>query len=169
MDPQKLPKLEHGIPDPETYLPGTPMWVWLPVGLGLGLLVALSFFLYRKFRPAPLAAPPTLPSHFKAARKKLAGLEKLSESHPLSELSSEASLSLRKYLAAARNEPSLYQTTEEFNARNHDLPTEVSALLQDLADTKYAKSRIDPPQAEKLIARSQECLDHIHASQSLTS
>ena len=40
MESDEPPQLQHGIPDPETYLPGIPEWFWWLTGLG-GLIVAI--------------------------------------------------------------------------------------------------------------------------------
>jgi len=170
MDPENPPTLEHGIPDPETYLPGTPVWMWCALAAAIILLLLLILWLVRKFshKNSPPPLPPKHDFH-DAALKSLRALKEDSDSRPLAEVSAHCSLALRSYLAGSRSEPALYETVEEFKARQPDLPREAEALLTDLNDTKYAKSKVDPERARDFIDRSEQCLQTLHSAQTITS
>jgi hypothetical protein len=78
-------------------------------------------------------------------------------------------LAIRGYLAGSMSEPALYETVEEFKARQPNLPREAEALLTDLNAAKYSKSTIAPEQARDFVARSKQCLKTIHAAHTVTS
>ncbi len=169
MDTENPPTLEHGIPDPETYLPGTPEWLWWAIGGGVLLFLLMAWGLFKIFyRPA--IAPPVIPKRdfFGMALKKLNSLEPECSNHPLAEIAAQASLALRAYLAGSMSEPALYETVEEFKARKTNLPREAETLLSDLNDAKYARSTIDTEKSREFITRSRQCLETIHSARTVT-
>ncbi|YCM45389.1 hypothetical protein V2O64_05055 [Verrucomicrobiaceae bacterium 227] len=166
---EELPTLEFGVPEPEVYLPGTPLWVWIAIGTAVLALLLLIIWLVRRFKkPAP-PTPPPAPNHLNTAISSLNRLETVLENHPLNEIASAASLILRNYLAASCAEPALYETSEEFKARQMGLPKEATTLLNDLSDAKYSKSTTDQDKALSFIKRSRTCLETIHAARNVTS
>ncbi|MFT6179958.1 MAG: hypothetical protein ACI9NQ_001976 [Paracoccaceae bacterium] len=170
MDPEAPLTLDHDIPAPETYLPGTPEWVWWSGSMGIVLAIILLWLLV-KFLRRPKAGPPVIPKRdfYAAASKSLRSLEKNCESLPLAEVAAHSSLAIRGYLAGSMSEPALYETVEEFKARQPNLPREAEALLTDLNAAKYSKSTIAPEQARDFVARSKQCLKTIHAAHTVTS
>lgn len=170
MDTENPPSLEHGIPDPETYLPGTPGWVWWAIVGGVILLLLAGWFLF-KLLYRPSTQPPGLPTRdfYGSAMNRIKSLESDCDSKPLGEVAAHASLAIRSYLASSMSEPALYETVEEFKARQTNLPGEAETLLTDLNDTKYSKSTIDGEKAREFITRSQECLKTIHSARTVTT
>ncbi|MEJ6719098.1 MAG: hypothetical protein QNK82_11465 [Akkermansiaceae bacterium] len=170
MDTKKKPTLEHGIPDPETYLPGTPEWIWWAIGGGLLLLLLAIWGLF-KLLHRPSVSPPEKPTQdfFGSALKRLKSLEPECPSRPLAEIAAHASLAIRAYLANSMSEPALYETVEEFKARQSNLPREAETLLTDLNNAKYARSSIDAERAHEFVARSRQCLETIHSARTVTT
>lgn len=170
MDTKNPPALEHGIPDPETYLPGTPAWVWWAVAGAVVLLLLAGWLLFKLLR-RPAIQPPGLPSRdfYGAAEKRLKSLESECDSRPLGEIAAHASLAIRSYLAGSMSEPALYETVEEFKARQTNLPREAETLLSDLNDTKYSKSSVNGERAREFVTRSKECLKTIHSARTVTT
>lgn len=166
---EELPTLEHGIPEPEVYLPGTPTWVWITLGLASLVLLLLIIWLVRKFwkKSPPPPAPPI--NYLSRAIASLNQLEASTEDRPLNSISTEISLIVRNYFAATRSEPALYETTEEFQARQINLPKEAADLLTDLGNVKYSRSSTDQEKAVTFIERSRTCLETIHAAQNITT
>ncbi len=163
----ELPKLAHELPAPEDYLPGTPWWIWGLIGLGVILLLALLIWIIK--RTLKDAAPPLQPqkNHYAIASASLTRLETDCGDKPLAQVASNASFAIRGYLAGVKNEPALYETTEEFKARNPSLPLAVTSLLDDLNDAKYAKSTIDESRARDFLTRSQSLLHTLHSAAEL--
>ncbi len=170
MDPESPLTLDHGIPDPETYLPGTPPWVWWLVAAGVILVLLLLWLLARHLNKSK-PRPPTLQKRdfYGTASQSLRTLESDCETRPLAEIAAHCSLALRGYLASSMSEPALYETVEEFKARQPDLPREAEDLLTDLNDAKYARSTVDAERASGFIERSLACLKTIHAAQNVTT
>jgi|GEM_PF-881609 len=161
---EELPTLEHGVPEPEAYLPGTPLWVWIAVGAAALALLLLIIWLVRRFKKPVSPTPPPAPNHLHTAIAALNRLEAALENQPLNEIASATSLIVRNYLAASCAEPALYETTEEFKARQITLPREVTDLLNDLSDAKYSKSITNQVQAVSFLERSRTCLNTTHAA-----
>lgn len=157
------PTLDHGIPSPETYLPGTPVWFWWVLGVGVFVLLVLLLWAVKLLRPTlppPAPAPRDL---YTPAMATLAGLEEECSRELVSVIAARASLVVRTYLADTRSEPALYETAEEFEARQTKLPASANAFLNDLNEVKYAKSSIDEERARELLEQSRECLKKLHA------
>jgi len=168
MDPDTPPSLEHGIPDPETYLPGTPIWVWWATAVGGLLLLLIVWWLWKFFRRSS-NAPPLMPKRdfFAAAMKSLESLKLDCDSRPLAEIAAHSSLAVRGYLAGSMSEPSLYETVEEFKARQPNLPREAETLLTDLNEAKYSKSTVHSERARDFVTRSEQCLKTLHAARTV--
>lgn len=165
---EELPTLEHGIPEPEVYLPGTPLWIWITIGTAVLALLLLIIWLIHRFKKPTPPTPPPAPNHLNAAISSLNRLEAALENQPLNEIASATSLIVRNYLATSCAEPALYQTSEEFRARQISLPKEATDLLNDLSDAKYSKSTTDQAQAKSFMTRSRTCLETIHAARNVT-
>lgn len=159
-----LPKLDHGIPPPETYLPGTPVWFWWLLAVGSALCLVLLFWLFRLLKPKAKPARPLERDLFTPAMTSLHELEEAADGQQVSEIAARISLTLRTYLADARSEPALYETVEEFQARQTILPPEINRFLNELNEVKYAKSKIDAERAQTLVAHARECLKTLHTS-----
>lgn len=160
---EEPPSLEHGIPSPETYLPGTPVWFWWVLTFGVLALVALLGWAVKLLRPAPKPTAPAPRDLFTPTMAALAGLEEECSRELVSVIAARASLALRTYLADSRSEPALYETAEEFEARQSKLPASANAFLNDLNHAKYAKSSIDEERARQWVEQSRECLKKLHA------
>ena len=59
----------------------------------------------------------------------LDSLEAEANERLISEIAAEASLAIRTYLAGAQAEPALYETIEEFHARQTILPADANHVL----------------------------------------
>jgi hypothetical protein len=162
MDPNQPPSLEHGIPDPETYLPGTPDWYWwfLIGGIVLTILALLWFLkllFQRPEKPQPLAGHDI----YTPAIESLDSLASQCGTKLVSEVAAEASLSIRTYLAGSRSEPALYETVEEFQSRQSVLPADANHHLNELNDAKYSKSEVDETRSRGLVKQSKSCLEKL--------
>ncbi|MEN8785556.1 MAG: hypothetical protein ABF379_14420 [Akkermansiaceae bacterium] len=159
MDPNTLPTLEHGIPDPETYLPETPDWFWWFLIGGVALTVLAIWWLLHLLFEKPKNKK-EIPERdlFSPAMKVLDSLESQADKRLVSEIAAEASLAIRTFLAGARSEPALYETVEEFQARQVVLPADANQVLNRLNDAKYNKSDVDQTRSQKLIEESRVCL-----------
>lgn len=169
MDQEELPTLNHGIDAPETFLPAPPTWVPWAIAAGIILTLILIGFIIWIFRKPKAALPPPLRDFYAIASQRLDDLEGDCESSPLAEIAAQSSLAIRSYLAGSMSEPALYETVEEFKARQPNLPSEAEEILNDLNDAKYSKSTIDLERARSFVTRSQRCLRSIHASQNVTT
>jgi len=162
MPSEELPTLDHGIPPPETYLPGTPLWYWWAAGVGAMAVILLLHRAWQILKPAPRATPPPKEDLFGPAMASLEELESSCGREDLSVIAARASLAVRVYLADSRSEPALYETAEEFQARQGILPSGANALLDELAEAKYAQSGPAKKKARGLIVRSRTCLEKLH-------
>lgn len=163
MASDELPTLDHGIPSPETYVPGIPEWFWWMLGAGGFAVLALLVWAVKLLKPAP--KPPVVPPRdlFTPAMEELTRLEDECSREMISVIAARSSLAIRTYLADARSEPALYETAEESAARQGKLPASANAFLNELNETKYAKSSVDEKRALEIIAQSRECLKKLHA------
>lgn len=153
------------IPDVSPLIPspGWPWWVWVLVGVGV-LILLLMIRLSRKKQD-------TLPNiRLRAFREALASLEKMPAIASPVALATGLSLTLRHYLAAAFQEPSLFETHEEFMARHNALATlpqsvreNIGSYFQLLARYKYApvEGEVD---LKPLIPQANELLHILHAN-----
>jgi hypothetical protein len=159
MDPNNPPTLQHGIPDPETYLPETPDWfLWFLI-CGVILTILAIWWLIRLLFTEPKKTKPISDlDFFTPAMRVLDSLESQADERLISEIAAEASLAIRTYLAGAQAEPALYETVEEFQARQKILPADTNYVLNRLNDAKYDKSKIDQTLSSKLIEESRVCL-----------
>lgn len=159
MDPNKPATLEHGIPDPEAYLPATPDWFWWFLIGGIVLTVlAIWWLIHLLFDKPKKSKPVSERDLYTPAMKVLDSLESQSSERLVSEIAAEASLAIRTYLAGARSEPALYETVEEFQARQAVLPADTNQVLNRLNDSKYDQSEIDQNRSSRLIEESRICL-----------
>ena len=159
MDSNNPATLQHGIPDPETYLPETPDWfVWFLI-FGVILTILAIWWLIRLLFTEPKKTKPISNlDFFTPAMSVLDSLEAEANERLISEIAAEASLAIRTYLAGAQAEPALYETIEEFHARQTILPADTNQVLNRLSDVKYDKSKIDQSISSKLIDESRVCL-----------
>ena len=170
MDPEKPPSLDHGINDPETFLPESINWMpWIIAGAVLLTLLLICFITW--FFQKNKTLPPALPQKdfYPIASRNLRELEAECDSSPLAEIAAQASLAIRAYLAGSMSEPALYETAEEFTVRKGNLPRETEELLNDLNEAKYSRSTIDFERARTFVTRSQHCLKTMHAAKNVIS
>lgn len=126
-------------PIPESLLPAAIPWVWIGAGmLFLILLIVTALILLNRRKPIDPTA---------ARRAALAqALREIDEASSLAPrlAATQVSLALRRYLSTAAQDPSLYETHEEFLARhpslshwNEDTIHALVATLKQLAEIKY--------------------------------
>lgn len=159
MDPDNPPTLQHGIPGPETYLPETPDWfLWFLIFGVILTILAIWWLIRLLFTESKKTKPISSLDFFRPAMRVLDSLESQAHERLISEIAAEASLAIRTYLAGAQAEPALYETVEEFQARQTILPADANHVLNRLNDAKYDKSEIDQTFSSKLIEESRVCL-----------
>ncbi|GAA5484610.1 hypothetical protein [Haloferula sargassicola] len=119
-----------------------PWWMWLAIALVLAGLAGLVIAIVRR----PKKAPAGESAEAMAYRRAVARLKALPDDFHDAVL--EASSALRAYLAEASGDPSLFETQEEFIAREEalrELPTElrpkVASYLTELSTLKYDQPR----------------------------
>ncbi|GEM_PF-435504 len=140
---------------------------WLAYGLGAAALLALLFFLWRRFRrPAPAAAAkPALPP-FEEAMAQIAGLKDLGliRQNRAREFCFVLSESLRRYLSRRYGIDALESTTSEFIGKIRTLPV-TGAQKQWLAKTseegdlvKFANAALLETDAAAMLSQTEEFL-----------
>ena len=139
------------------------LWAWTLIAFGVLLL---AWLLIRKRKQKH-----SLPNlRLRAYREALASLEKMPAISSPVALATGLSLTLRHYLAAAFQEPSLFETHEEFLARHNALATlpesirqSIGSYFQQLARYKYApvEGEVD---LKPLIPQANELLHLLHAN-----
>lgn len=160
---EELPTLKHELPAPETYLPGTPIWYYWAAAAVVLLLILLAIWAYFHFKnKSKPFTPPPLVNHFELAKKHLSQLAPQCSEKNLAEVAAQCSLTLRGYLAYTHSEPALYETIEESQARQTDLPEEITLHLTKLNEAKYSASKIDEERAQELIKATTETLTTAH-------
>lgn len=169
--PKKMDEdLLHDIPDPAPWLPGMeiPWWVWAVAVLAAATVVAMV--LARHFRtPAGPAGDSSLV--YDESRQRLTALKERLPGPSLAEVATDASLTLRGYLAETLEEPALFETHEEYLSR-HDalekLPSgsreRLAPLLEQLAEIKYGRSAPGDATALQLVDNSLEVLDGLEST-----
>jgi len=151
---------------PDALLPGdsvNPLWL----GLAAALLIAAALVIHRLSRKRRSVTPDPAVLRVQAYQEARAALAALDAPHPRA-VAPQASLILRRYLAAAVTDPSLYETHEEFVARSDSLQhlTETARAachrgLAELAAVKYAPVEADMPPAA-LLAGACGLLETLH-------
>jgi len=96
-------------------------------------------------------------------------LERSLEGMPLSQIATETSLIVRRYFAATLSEPALYETTEEFQSRQIDLPQHVAELLNRLSNAKYSQSANDHRKGFEFVSQAKNTLNQSHSARELVS
>ena len=143
-------------------------WAWIAVGLIL-LLIGLKMLLKSKVKP------PTPVNNLKSALERLSEIEQ-KELNDV-ELATEASLLTRQYLQHQFNNPSLFQTHQEFinqlnsSDEKNDLEripeaarNEITHYLKVLGEHKYSPSSDLPAEKEKLIRHTETLLRGVDSS-----
>ena len=160
----------HDIIDPAPLLPGmhVPWYTW--VIIALVILAAIGLFIYFLTRTKP-APPGSVASIYQKSRKHLELLLGAISKQPLSQIATEASFAVRRYLAACLSEPALYETHEEFLLREDALDRlpagsrdKLNPLLEQLAALKYSPSHTDPENAEIILKKSLNTLQGIEST-----
>lgn len=142
----------------EPYLlrPDLPWWAWLLIAhavlLLAGLLAAIVYAV-RAHRAESRSLPHDRGRVVEAAyREARLAIDKSDDEETPAALATRISAALRRYLATACGDPSLFETHEEFLARHEalsDLPGELrqdtAAHFTRLARVKYDKNRSDDP------------------------
>lgn len=156
--PKDLRLIETPPPDDLLIAPGL-LW-WGVVGACVVLVAILALWLWMDRRRPKLPAPDPLAAYAAAS----AALEACSATDPR-QAALEASLILRRYLATAVGEPSLYETHEQFVARHNSLAAlgdelrgRVGAFLGQLVHLKYAAETAQGPDAASILTQTGELL-----------
>jgi hypothetical protein len=145
--------------------PTMPAWaVWL-IALGaLALVVAFGLWWKARQRKSAAAIDVDPEQAFREAMERIEAAQGL----PRHEAALLLSSTLRTYLATVCDDPSLYETHQEFLARHDALQTypeplreEVAAILSALADEKYDRPDSDPV-AEEWFGRPRTALKQLH-------
>lgn len=141
--------------------PATPLW-W---SLALALLVAGALAVYWRYRKRRAAPPDPAALRAQAYLEARAVLNTL-DAPDARAMATQASLILRRYLAAAVSDPSLYETHEEFVARSESLkplsePARAACHrgLAGLAAVKYAPPTAATATPAELLAGTRELLE----------
>lgn len=163
MESEEPPQLDHGIPEPEVFLPETPDWYWLLVGLGGVLSLLLLWWLFRILKPSPRETPADPQDFFTPAMASLDELESSGAGRFVAEVAADLSLVVRLYLAGSHSDPALYETAEEFAERQTTLPERTRLFLQELNDTKYAKSERNEDRVRLLVKQARREIKHLRA------
>lgn len=163
-------ELPHDNLDPSQHLPGLPWWV-APLGfLALLALAAVAFkFLRRDRSPSP-RSDQSLPP-LQQARQALNELNEQGENLDVPTFATKLSLILRTYLATAKNDPSLFETREEFLAQADRLKTlpagarqKLDELFAELNQFQYARPTSDPSQCQSLLTQARQVLEGLSST-----
>ncbi|MEM9080399.1 MAG: hypothetical protein AAGC74_06905 [Verrucomicrobiota bacterium] len=169
------PALPHESLDPTPHLPGLPSWlVNLLIALAvftLILLAALIGFLHNLSKQKQ--TPSSLRNPYHESRQTLLSLK--DQTLPLAELATRISLTIRRFLADSRSDPSLFETREEFLA-NHErlrsLPTQARNRLEELLETlsacQYAPPSSEQTKTNQLLDQAIATLDGLASNEPLT-
>lgn len=127
-------------PEPMLRHPGLPWWGWALVALAVVLAALLVTAIARRRR----ATPPPLPVDREIAYREAVEAVAACVGLPKREAALRASGAIRLYLSRVCNDPSLFETHEEFVARHRALERlpettreQLSMLLSRLASLKY--------------------------------
>ncbi|MGB6221189.1 hypothetical protein [Haloferula sp.] len=159
-------KLQDLVPaEPFIQSPGWPWWAWVILAvliIGLALLIRT---LSRK-QDATQGADPALIAE-EAYQSALGKIEQARSNSAIQEVATSCSAAIRRYLATATGDPSLFETHEEFLARHEaltDYPIEVrngvSVGFGRLARLKYGKSPSGV--SDEVADESRQLLQQIH-------
>lgn len=163
---ETTPSLElRDIPDVTPLLPRDwlPWWVWVAIVV----FVLLLWFIIARARKSK-QDPSVL--RLKAYQEALHSLESARSLQSAVALATSLSLTLRRYLAVAFGDPSLFETHEEFLARHNalaSLPDETRQLLNSHFSTlcryKYAPSD-SAVDLSLLVPQATDLLNRLHAA-----
>lgn len=164
MDETK-PSLElRDIPDVTPLLPRAwwPWWVWLSIAVGL-LLFILIILMLRRSKTSESS------KRLQAYQDAMASLDAAKSITNAVALATSLSLTLRRYLAVALGDPSLYETHEELLARHaafSALPDPLRHAMGEYFSTlcryKYAPCE-DAVDLSLLVPQATSLLQQIHA------
>lgn len=168
---EAIPELEGEV-EPSHF---TQSSAWLPLAWGLVIATALAAAALLWWIRRVKKRAPHMPTQLEKALAALTELEQ--KLPPLRECSLRVSLIVRQYLQGEVQDPSLYETHEEFSQRLDSLaevPQECQYdtryLLEKLADLKYAGIREqDPVQARTLIEQARTLLNRIDEARLLAA
>jgi hypothetical protein len=163
---ETTPSLElRDIPDVTPLLPHDwlPWWVWV----AMAVVLLLLWFIISRARKSK-QDPSVL--RLKAYQEALHSLESARSLQSAVALATSLSLTLRRYLAIAFGDPSLFETHEEFLARHNaldSLPVETRQLLTSHFSTlcrfKYAPSDV-AVDLSLLVPQATDLLNRLHAA-----
>jgi hypothetical protein len=132
--------------------PGLPWWAWALIGAGVLLLVVTIASAIRRRRAQP---PPIRQVDRERAYREAAEAIEQSAGLPRREAAQRVSGAIRLYLAKVCEDPSLFETHEEFLSRHEALNRfpestreQVSMLLSRLAEEKYDRFGKSPATAD---------------------
>ncbi len=148
---------------PDELVPSIGLWPWWVAGIALVLLAIILLVVFRK-RAVTVDPAAARNAAFKDALAALAGASAASAR----EAAVQGSLILRRYLATAAADPALFETHEEFVARQDSLnalspPAREAAAegFSRFASLKYAPEIPDADPAE-VLADSKRLLETLH-------
>ena len=152
MPEDELPTLPHEIASPGEFLPGTPLWVWITLGLAAFIMIAGLVWIVRKLAKnshSHIQNGATDP--YQEAYSKLSTLEQNQSNQPLALVATETSLILRGCISRVLDDPALFETDKEQAQRLKEIPSippSISNLLHQLVSVKYAPSHRDEARAK---------------------
>lgn len=164
------PTTLHDISDPAPLLPGVeiPVWLWVLAALAVCGFILLAMVLRLRARPTASAS---VEETYENSRRELMALRKHLADRPVAAIATEASLAVRRYLAACLSEPALYETHEEFMLRGEALSqlpagarTHLNPLMERLAEVKYGPSGTDADSAAELVGNCLEVLQGLEST-----
>ena len=169
MPEEELPTLPHEIAAPEEYLPGTPLWAWIIIGVtAFALIMGLLLIIRALTKPSKKSSLVFSANLFQKANAQLVDLKEKTATMPLALFATNTSLVLRDCLSKALKDPALYETDEELAIRSESLasvPDSMRAILMKLAGAKYAPSFIDETQALEFTHEATNALREFQQSQ----
>ncbi|RPJ34683.1 MAG: DUF4381 family protein [Verrucomicrobiaceae bacterium] len=149
---------------PEALLPEHGMWPWWLAAAIIAVIIIAAVLVFRKRKPAAADVGKLREAAFREALAALAE----NGGDDVRGAAVQCSLVLRKYLAAAAADPALFETHEEFIARQDSLQSltenaraAAASGFSRLAALKYGPQIPDTPAAD-VIAESRTMLENLH-------
>lgn len=132
--------------DPFIQSPGWPWWAWVLVAVALIGVISLIVALVVRKKSAEVTDPGLLAEE--AYHIAIAQIERAAGLAEIQNAATDCSTAIRGYLSKICNDPSLFETHEEFLSRHEalksfseDLRKRISTGFSHLASLKYGKSR----------------------------
>lgn len=152
-------------PAPEALLPDHGLWPWWAAAILLAAAIALVLYLvFRKRKPAAADARKVREDAFREAIGSLSGIR----TDDPRDAAVQSSLVVRKYLSVAAGDPALFETHEEFIARQDALQAlnETARAAAEKGFTRLAALKYGPEipgtPAADVIMESRALLETLH-------